>query len=291
MQDPDVTTVGLLHPGAMGSSIGAAAKASGVRVAWVSEGRSEASVARAEADGLEDVFWLNALVNQSRVIISVCPPEFATDVAEEVCGLGYRGIYVDANAIAPETSRAIAEIVERNHGSYVDGSLVGPPARQAGSTRLYLSGHQAEQVALLLSGGDLGVKCIGNRIGAASALKMAYSAWTKGTSALLANIWALALAESVLEPLTEEWEQSQPQLLERSRRGLPVAAAKAWRFVGEMEEMAQTFEANQLPDGFHRAAADVYRRLERFKDDPDAPGGSELAKHLLGDRGARSRVP
>ena len=117
----------------------------------------------------------------------------------------------------------------------------------------------------------------------ASALKMAYAGWTKGTSALLADIIALALAEGVHESLVMEWERSQPGLLQRSERGLPSAAAKAWRFVGEMEEIAATFEANGLPDGFHRAAADVYRRLEQFKDDPNAPGGAELAKHLLPD--------
>jgi hypothetical protein len=112
---------------------------------------------------------------------------------------------------------------------------------------------------------------------------MAYAAWTKGTSALLADVIALALAEGVHGSLVAEWERSQPGLVQRSERGLSVVAAKAWRFVGEMEEIAATFEANGLPDGFHRAAADVYRRLEQFKDDPNAPGGGDLAKHLLLD--------
>ncbi len=283
MNDDGMTTIGLLHPGAMGSSIGAAAQASGARVVWVSEDRSEATVARAKADGFEDVDWLNGLVNQSRIILSVCPPEFALELAEEVCALGYRGIYVDANAIAPATSRTIAELVERNHGSYVDGGIIGGPARQPDTTRLYLAGAQAEFVAQFLDKGNLEVNCIEGDAGAASALKMAYAAWTKGTSALLADVIALALAEGVHDSLVAEWERSQPGLLQRAERGLPSAAAKAWRWVGEMEEIAATFEANGLPDGFHRAAAEVYRRLEQFKDDPNAPGGAELAKHLLPD--------
>jgi hypothetical protein len=273
MNDDGVMTIGLLHPGAMGSSIGAAAQASGARVVWVSEDRSEATAARAKADGFADVHWLNGVVNQSRIILSVCPPEFAVELAEEVCALGYQGIYVDANAIAPATSRTIGELVERNYGSYVDGGIIGGPARQPDTTRLNLAGAQAGFVAQFLDKGDLEVNCIEGDTGAA----------TKGTSALLADVIALALAEGVHDPLMAEWERSQPELVQRSERDLPSAAAKAWRWVGEMEEIAATFEANGLPDGFHRAAADVYRRLEQFKDDPDAPGGAELARYLLSD--------
>jgi 3-hydroxyisobutyrate dehydrogenase-like beta-hydroxyacid dehydrogenase len=222
-------------------------------------------------------------VNQSRIILSVCPPEFAVELAEEVCALGFHGTYVDANAIAPATSRKIAELVERNRGTYVDGGIIGGPARQPDTTRLYLSGAQAQFVGQFLDKGNLEVNCIEGDAGAASALKMAYAAWTKGTSGLLADIIALALSEGVHDSLVTEWERSQPGLVQRAERGLPGAAAKAWRWVGEMEEIAATFEANGLPGGFHEAAAEVYRRLEQFKDDPDAPGGAELAKHLLPD--------
>jgi 3-hydroxyisobutyrate dehydrogenase-like beta-hydroxyacid dehydrogenase len=284
MTSDATVTIGLLHPGEMGSSIGAVARASGARVIWVSEDRSDGTRARAEADGFEDVSWLNAVVNQSRIIVSVCPPEFATEVASEVQALGFRGIYVDANAIAPATSRHVEEIVAQNGGSYVDGGIIGAPARQPGTTRLYLSGEQAGFVAQFLDKGDLEVICIEGDAGAASAVKMAYAAWTKGTSALLADIHALALAEGVHGPLMAEWQRSQPELLARSDRGLASAAAKAWRFAGEMDEIAATFAADGLPDGFHRAAADVYRRLAGFKDDPDAPGGAALAQHLLPPR-------
>ena len=115
MNDDGMTTIGLLHPGSMGSSIGAATRASGARVIWASDGRSEASKKRAEQDDLEDVDWLNAIVNQSKIILSICPPENAVEVAEEVFGLGFRGIYVDANAIAPDTSRHVAGIVDSNN--------------------------------------------------------------------------------------------------------------------------------------------------------------------------------
>jgi hypothetical protein len=113
---------------------------------------------------------------------------------------------------------------------------------------------------------------------------MAYAAWTKGTTALLSAVHALALREGVHDALIAEWRQSQPELLARSDRGMSSAAAKAWRWVGEMEEIAAAFEAAELPGGFHHAAAEIYRRLEQFKDDDSAPGGAELARHLFAER-------
>lgn len=274
-------TIGLLHPGQMGSAVGASAVGAGRRVVWTSDGRSEASAGRAEVGGLEDVHWLNAVANQSELILSICPPTAAEDVATEVAGLGFDGIYADCNAVAPATARRVAAIVEATGATYVDGGIIGGPPRQPGMTRLYLSGIAAAKAKSYLGEGPLEVIPIEGGAGAASALKMAYAAWTKGTSALLADIHALALAEGVHDDLVREWSRSQPELLTRSDQGLPAAAAKAWRFAGEMEEIAKTFADSGLPDGFHLAAAEVYRRLERFKDDPDAPGGAELARYLL----------
>lgn len=154
------------------------------------------------------------------------------------------------------------------------------PSR-GGTTRLYISGDTTDAIAAIFAGSPLEVIAIDGGPGAASALKMAYAAWTKGTTALLIAIHALAISEDVHEVLLGEWRRSQPELLSRSGRGMSSAAAKAWRWIGEMDEIAATFGAAGLPDGFHRAAADVYRNLEQFKDDSNAPSGPELARHLL----------
>ena len=274
------TTVGVLHPGAMGAAVGGAVVAAGHHVLWTSEERSEATRARAERFGLDDVHWLNGVVNQSDIILSICPPHAARDVADDVRNLGYQGIYVDANAVSPETTRAVGAVVEGVGATFVDGGIIGGPPEQPGNgTRLFLSGPEARRVAQVFEGGPLEVVVLDAPVGAASALKMAYAAWTKGTAALLANILALAEREEVLEALQAQWD---PALLRRAE-GLGGAAAKAWRWVGEMEEIAATFEAAGLPNGFHLAAAEVYRRLGQFKDDPAAPGGAELARHLLTD--------
>ncbi|MGE3960661.1 MAG: DUF1932 domain-containing protein [Dehalococcoidia bacterium] len=273
-------SIGVVHPGAMGAAVGASIVAAGRRVVWTGEDRSEATHRRADAAGLEDVHWLNAVVNQSDIIVSVCPPHAALEVAQDVRNLGFQGIFVDANAVSPDTARAGQRIIESVGGEFVDGGIVGLPPTKSGTTRLYLSGEEARRVARLIEGGPLEVVVLDAPVGAASALKMAYAAWTKGTSALLADILALAEHEGVLGALEQEWAGSQPGM-DRRAAGLNGAAAKAWRWVAEMEEIAATFEAAGLPGDFHRGAAEVYRRLEQFKDDPDAPGGAELARHLL----------
>ncbi len=279
MDEQGRTTIGVLHPGSMGAAVGGAAVAAGQHVLWTSEDRSPATCERAERFGLDDVHWLNGVVNQADIILSICPPHAAREVAEDVRNLGYQGIYVDANAVSPDTAREVGRVVEGVGAFFVDGGIIGGPPVKPGIARLFLSGPEAPRVARAFEGGPLEVVVLDAPVGAASALKMAYAAWTKGTSALLADVLALAVREDVLEPLQAQWDEA----LLRRADGLGSAAAKAWRWVGEMEEIASTFEAAGLPGGFHHAAAEVYRRLEQFKDDPDAPGGAELARHLLTD--------
>jgi 3-hydroxyisobutyrate dehydrogenase-like beta-hydroxyacid dehydrogenase len=242
-------TIGLLHPGEMGAAVGAVLRQQGHRVVWASEGRSAETLTRAEAAGLEDVSTV-LTVAEADVVLSICPPHAALDVARSLGS--FDGLYVDANAVSPATAAKVADVVEQ----FVDGGIVGSPPREAGTTRLYLSGERAEEVAGLFAGSVLDARVVTN----ASAVKMAYAAWSKGTAAMLLAIRELARAEGVEEALLAEWDLSQPELREWHARALRSAEAKGWRWVGEMEEIAATFEADGLPGGFHRAAAEVYRR-------------------------------
>ena len=274
------TTIGLLHPGQMGAAVGASCVAAGCEVLWTADGRSAATVARAEAAGLQEVGWINGLVNRSEIIISVCPPDAAEEVAEDITNLGYNRLYLDANAISPATALRIAERVEQTGARFVDGGIIGGPPTEPGRARLYLSGAEAQRVARMIAGGPLEVVVLDAPVGAASALKMAYAAWTKGTAALLVAIEALALEHGVHGALLHEWSQSQPELVDRSAR-LGRSAARAWRWVGEMAEMVATFEEAGLPSGASAAAGEVFRALAPFKDDPAAPGGADLARFLV----------
>jgi 3-hydroxyisobutyrate dehydrogenase-like beta-hydroxyacid dehydrogenase len=252
-------TVGLLHPGEMGAAIGQCLATAGHRVLWVPRGRSPASAARAAAAGLIAASGgLAGLVREADVIVSVCPPHAALDLARQVAGFG--GVYADANAVSPATAREIARVVEVGGASYVDGGIIGTPPVAPGFIRLYLSGVRAGEVQRLFAGGEVEARVIGDGLFAASAVKMAYASWTKGSAALLLTARALARAEGVEEALLAEWGISQPGLAGRSARAAGSAAAKGWRWVAEMEEIAAAMAAVGLPDGFHQAAAEVYRR-------------------------------
>ena len=275
-----MTRVGLLHPGEMGAAVGTALRTGGADVLWASNGRSDATRSRAEAAGLTDVGTLAELVERSETIVSVCPPHAALDQARAVAACGFEGTYVDVNAVAPATARKIAFTA----GRVTDGGIIGGPPRTKGTTRLYLSGPGAGDVAGLFAGSPLEAIVLDGDVGAASALKMCFAAWTKGTSALLVAVRAVAAAEQVDRALLEEWAISQPDLPGRSEGAARGTAAKAWRFVGEMHEIAETFATAGLPVGFHLAAADVYERMARFQDADTAPTLEEVVAAVIQSR-------
>ena len=183
-------TIALLHPGNMGTTIGACAATTGARVLWASALRSAASRKRAEQAGLIDAGDLAAAVRQSDIVLSVCPPEFATEVAVNVAAQQFEGIYVDANAVSRATAEEIGKIVTKAGASFVDGGIIGSPVKKAGTTRMYLSGEKAAEIAQVFSASMLDARSIGAIAGAASALKVVYAAWTKGTDALILAIRA-----------------------------------------------------------------------------------------------------
>lgn len=263
-------TVVLLHPGAMGASISAALRGNGHDVAWVSADRSAATRERAERAGLREAGTLSEALADADIAFSVCPPEAAFDLAAMVSGTDFDGIYVDANAVSPGTATRIGGL----HGKQlVDGGIVGPPAWRPGATRMYLSGPQAEAVAALFEGSLVDARVIDGGIGAASALKMCYAAFTKGSSALLLGIRALAESNGVTDQLLAEWDISQTGLAARSTATAKSTSPKAWRFAGEMREIAATFAEAGLPDQFHAAAAEIYARMAGLKH---AEGGADL---------------
>ena len=286
----DDTTIGLLHPGEMGAAVGQSLVGAGHQVLWVPEGRSAATSARAAAAGLTGC-GLAEMVRRAEVIMSVCPPHAALDVARQVGG--FSGVYLDANAISPATAREVAGLVEAGGASYVDGGIIGTPPVAPGFIRLYLSGQKAGVLRTLFDDSPVDARVVDHEtepstaatgtaatgtaaIGAASAVKMAYASWTKGTAALLLAARALARAEGVEETLLAEWGISQPGLDERSAAAARAAAAKGWRWIAEMEEIAATMAAADLPAGFHQAAAEIYRRSS-----PTDPAGWQAGLDVL----------
>jgi 3-hydroxyisobutyrate dehydrogenase-like beta-hydroxyacid dehydrogenase len=270
-------TVGLLHPGEMGAAVGQCLTGAGHQVLWAAEGRSPATRERAEAAGLT-ASGMADIAARSAVVLSVCPPLAALEVAREVAGAGFGGLYVDANAISPARAREVAGVVGAAGADYVDGGIIGTPPVTPGFIRFYLSGPRAEEVRALFGGSPADVRVIGDAPEtAASAVKMAYASWTKGTAAMVLAARALARAEGVEDTLLAEWALSQPGLAARTERAAGSAASKGWRWVAEMEEIAATMAAAGLPDGFHLAAAEIYRRSPH---DADASADAVLAALL-----------
>ena len=257
----------VLHPGAMGASIAAAVSSAGHEVIGVASGRSRATIDRAREAQITLVETLEEAMSRVDVVLSICPPEAALDVAHAVQATGYDGIYVDGNAISPETAAAIGELFDNN---FVDGGIVGPPAWRAGATRFYLSGAMAKDVVVLFADSLVTARAISGGAGAASAVKMCYAAYTKGSSALVLAIRALAEDNGVTETLLAEWDISQKGMRDSSEKSALGTSPKAWRFAGEMREIAATFNAAGLPNGFHLAAAEIYERMAHFKNDDPA---------------------
>jgi len=228
---------------------------------------------------------MQAALAQADLVISVCPPHGAVDLATEVCRYSFDGIYLDANAIAPQTSEQIATIVKQSGAHYLDGGIIGPPPRGQSKSRLYLSGPHAQDLAPVLDSGPLSCIALPGDIGSASALKMCFSGWNKARAGLLMNLRTLAATHSVDDALLAELQTMDPDVMrffdEQKPGGTVMATArKAWRWAPEMLEIAATFEAANLPAGYHHGAAQVFERLSEFKDSTDVPAFEAIAQVL-----------
>lgn len=279
--------IGILHPGAMGISIAASAQMGGQEVYWASERRSAATGERAARFGLKDAGTVANLCSTCSILFSVCPPHAAEDVASQVVACGFRGIYLDANAIAPQRVTRIGQMMTEGGVDFVDGGIIGGPAWEPGKTWLYLAGPRAQDIAACFGGAAPQTGCplqtvvLGGEIGAASALKMCYAAYTKGSSALLSAILATAERLGVREALYQQWTRDDPKMVGQVAQRVRGSAVKAWRFVGEMEEIAATFREAGLPGEFHDAAAMVYSKLASFKDAQPPPEIEAILAALL----------
>ena len=257
--------LGVLHPGAMGVSLAQSALDSGCDVFWASDGRGPSTHQRASRAGLIDLGTIERLCEECAVILSVCPPEFAADVAEAVAKTGFTGILADLNAVAPQRKSDFANAMSERGIRFADGGIIGLPTRTHGETTVFLSGEAAHDVAACLTNGAIGVRVLPGGTGRASALKILFAAYNKGSIALFASLYAAARQYGVLDELQQQFAQRGVALATIETQILR-AAPKAWRWVAEMQEISAALEAVNMPGEFHQAAATVYERLAHFKD-------------------------
>ena len=254
--------VGIVSPGAMGSALGRTLRAGGSRVVVSLDGRSERSRRLATEAGLEDVGSLDVLLREAPVVLSVVHPGSALEVAEAIAANAQTAmpLVADLNAVAPATAERIATTLHEAGLDMVDGSISGPPPREAGTTRVYLSGPRAAEVAALPLDGVQRV-VVGDDVGLASAVKMCTASVYKGRVALLAQALRTAHAHGVVEHVLDDLVEAGLADPERTGATLARASAKAWRYVAEMEEIARTQDAAGLRKDLFAALAIVYGDL------------------------------
>jgi len=264
---PPRPVIGVVHPGLMGAALGSALKRVAGAVLWAAAGRSDATSQRAAAADLVGVPDLTELARRSDVIISICPPHAAREVAEQVGaavqGRAHRPLFVEANAVSPGTVRGIGELLGAHR--VVDGAVIGPPAWEPGRTVLWLSGESAAAVAGLFVGSPFESRVLGRDLGRASALKACYGLQSKALPALWLELAAAARGFGVEDALRGELVRTGVDYSTELRDAVDRAGSKAWRWAGEMDEAADAIAALGLPDGFSRAAAQVYRRMAEGK--------------------------
>jgi 3-hydroxyisobutyrate dehydrogenase-like beta-hydroxyacid dehydrogenase len=264
----------------MGAAIGAQLVAAGHRVHWCSAGRSERTTARAREAGLHTVGSVAEMLAGSEVVFSICPPAAAAQLAGRIAAHRFDGLFVEANAIDPTRMRTIDELVRSAGATVVDGAIIGPPPGGDRRARVYLSGppDAVDAVHRLLSGSQAEPRRIDDRIGSASALKMAYGSFQKISRALAAVSHALADEFGVTEQLTAEAVNLGRNAL-ADRDAVAGVAPRAWRWEPEMREVAEALRAVGLPAELAVAGAEVFERWTPDKDNWDLDTDTALA-HL-----------
>jgi 3-hydroxyisobutyrate dehydrogenase-like beta-hydroxyacid dehydrogenase len=257
-----IKTIGLLSPGDMGHVVAKVLHSHGLRVLTCLKGRSERTRMLAREAQVEAVPTYEALVSETDMLLSIVVPEAALStarlVAEALRQAGKTTTYVDCNAVAPETVKAIGAVVTSVGSRMIDTGIIGPPPRQPGVTRFYASGSEVERFVELGNFG-LDIRSLGKDIGLASGLKMCYAALTKGMTAIATELLVTAHTMGLYEPLVAEWQISQRDRYRTIERQLPVMPTKAGRWISEMEEIAKTFGDIGLTPKIHLGAADMYR--------------------------------
>ena len=259
-----VNTVAILSPGDMGHAVGRSLGEHGLDVITCLQGRSERTRELARRGNIRDVPTLEDMVSEADLVLSILVPSEAVNVAQQVAdalrSTGADAFFADCNAVSPQTTATMASIVDDAGGRYIDASIIGTAPGTGRTPRFYVSGPNAD-IMMELDDKGIIIRHLGDAIGRASGIKMCYAALTKGTFALHVALLTAAEAMGLSEELRAEFSASQPDRLNRMQTDLPELPANAHRWVGEMEEIAATFDYVGVTPFLHQGAAEVYRLL------------------------------
>jgi L-threonate 2-dehydrogenase len=275
-------TVGIIAQGSMGAGVGKRLHESGAEVRTLLSGRSPESAERARAAGMKPAPDERALLDGADFFLAILPPREVENLAQRLApalwAMPKKPIYVDCNAISPQTANRVAAIVEPTGARFVDGGIIGGPPRVGYSPAIYASGAAAGETAVLHDWG-IDWRVIDGPVGAASGLKMSYAGITKGTTAIAAAMLLGAARFGCGEALIAELSKSQPEMLKRMRGGIPGMYDKAYRWVGEMEEISDFLGANPPSGDIYAAIARLYEFLAAAE--AETPPGLDNAVKTL----------
>ena len=290
----NLRTVGLMTPGDMGQAVSLQLKAKGLNVCTALAQRSERSRALAREAGLTDLGTIARLVAECDVVLSIMNPGAALDFAREATA-ALRAcrrptLVVDANAIAPDTAREIAQMVTDAGGRFLDASIIGPPPRGRASARFFVSGPGSADLEIF-STPQLSVHVVSEAPGDASALKMCYGALNKGTQALWLEVLIAAERLGVADALEHELKHSQADRYDWVLGQFPRLPPKAYRWVPEMLEISKTLAAAGITPKVFEGAADIYRFVagtalgqETPENRDPARSGADVLRLLAAER-------
>ena len=258
-------TIAIISPGDMGHAVGRILGLHGFEVITCLANRSERTKRLAAEGGIRDYPKMAEMLERADIVLSIVPPglaaQAAAEVAESMSASGFCPSYADCNAVSPETAKAIAKRISDAGGDFIDGGILGPPPSEArNNTRFYFSGERAELLAEL-DGKGIVVRQLGSEIGRASGIKMCYAALTKGTHALQTAVITLAEALGLTDEVNHEFQTSQEASYKQISSSAPRLPVVAWRYIDEMKQIAQTFEAAGVTPKFHHGATAIYSHL------------------------------
>ncbi|KAA1283431.1 MAG: NAD(P)-dependent oxidoreductase [SAR202 cluster bacterium] len=259
-----VNTVAIMSPGDMGHAVGQVLSESGIDVITCTDGRSQRTKNLAEMAGLRQVATLEDMVIQADLVLSIMVPSKAMSFVREISphfeSSKTPTYFADCNAVSPQSALAMAEVINQAGGKFIDGGIIGTAPTKGDTPRFYVSGPDAS-VVMELDGRGIIVKAIGNKVGQASGIKMCYAALTKGTNTLHVALLTAASRMGLTDDLRKEFEFSQKSHLAAMEKGISRLPANAHRWIGEMEEIAATFENLGVTPNFHKGAAEIYKML------------------------------
>ncbi len=277
-----MTVIAIIAQGMMGAGVGRRVHENGAEVRTLLSGRSTKSAERARAAGMMPAADECALLSGADFFLSILPPGEAEALARRLApvlsALDRKPVYVDCNAVSPQTAVRVGEVIAPTGADFVDGGIIGGPPRPGYSPTIYASGPMAGQTAMVRDWG-IDWRVIDGPIGAASALKMSYAGITKGTTAIAAAMLLGAARFGCSEALIAELTESQPEMLARFREGIPRMYDKAYRWVAEMQEISDFLEQNPPSHDIYAAVARLYEYLAAAYDEKQ-PGPDNAVKTL-----------